>query len=97
MSTKRSFKWDGATGVYLVIDRAQDLPQPPAYIHSFAQSIPKQHQVMTNYFNDDPLVGPAWVCARKLWERSDFQPAEVPVHVFERGRVRLDGIVGRAG
>ncbi|MEO6469153.1 MAG: lipid-transfer protein [Acidimicrobiia bacterium] len=71
---------DGALAVVITsADRAQDLPQPPAYIHSFAQSIPKQHQVMTNYFNDDPLVGPAWVCARKLWERSDFQPAEVPV------------------
>ena len=71
---------DGALAVVITsAERAQDLPQPPAYIHSFAQSIPRQHQVMTNYFNDNPLVGPAWVCARKLWERSDFQPADVPV------------------
>ncbi len=51
----------------------------PAYIHAFAQSIPQQHQVMTNYFNEDPLLGPAWACARLLWEKSDIQPADVPV------------------
>jgi acetyl-CoA acetyltransferase len=60
-------------------ERARDLPQPPAYIHAFAQSIPQQHQVMTNYFCEDPLLGPAWVCARLLWARSDFQPADVSV------------------
>jgi acetyl-CoA acetyltransferase len=34
---------------------------------------------MTNYFNDDPLLGPSYVCADLLWRRSDFQPADVPV------------------
>lgn len=71
---------DGALAVVITsAERAKDLPQLPAYIHSFAQSIPRQHQVMTNYFNDDPLIGPSWACAKLLWERSDFQPADVPV------------------
>jgi acetyl-CoA acetyltransferase len=71
---------DGALAVVVTsAERAKDLPQPPAYIHSFAQSIPQQHQVMTNYFNDDPLLGPSWACARLLWERSEFKPADVPV------------------
>jgi acetyl-CoA acetyltransferase len=71
---------DGALAVVITsAERARDLPHPPAYIHAFAQSIPQQHQVMTNYFNEDPLLGPAWACARLLWEKSDIQPADVPV------------------
>jgi acetyl-CoA acetyltransferase len=71
---------DGALAVVVVAaDRARDLRHPPAYIHSFAQSIPQQHQVMTNYFCEDPLLGPSWACARLLWRESDFQPKDVPV------------------
>jgi acetyl-CoA acetyltransferase len=71
---------DGALAIVITsAERARDLPHPPAYVHSFAQSIPQQHQVMTNYFNEDPLLGPAWVCADLLWARSDFKPAGVPV------------------
>ncbi len=71
---------DGALAVVITsAERARDLPNPPAYIHSFAQSIPRQHQVMTNYFCEDPLLGPAWACARLLWSRSDFRPEDVPV------------------
>jgi len=71
---------DGALAVVVVsAERAKDLKQAPAYIHSFAQSIPRQLQVMTNYFNDDPLLGPSWACARLLWELSDIKPQDVPV------------------
>src|SRR6478672_8983173 len=71
---------DGALAVVITTaERAKDLRQPPAYIHSFAQSIPQQHQVMTNYFCEDPLLGPAWACARLLWSKSEFQPDDVPV------------------
>jgi acetyl-CoA acetyltransferase len=71
---------DGALALVVTsAERAKNLPNPPAYIHSFAQSIPRQHQVMTNYFNDDPLLGPSYVCADLLWRRSDFKPADVPV------------------
>jgi acetyl-CoA acetyltransferase len=69
-------------GLALVIAsaaRAKDLKQPPAYVHAFAQSIPRQHQVMTNYFCDDPLLGPSHACARLLWQRSDFTPQDVRV------------------
>jgi acetyl-CoA acetyltransferase len=71
---------DGALAIVITsAERARDLPHPPAYVHSFAQSIPQQHQVMTNYFNEDPLLGPAWVCAGLLWRQSEFKPADVPV------------------
>jgi acetyl-CoA acetyltransferase len=71
---------DGALAVVITTaERARDLRQPPVYVHSYAQSIPRQHQVMTNYFNDDPLLGPSWTCARLLWERSELRPEDVPV------------------
>jgi len=71
---------DGACAVVITsADRAADLPQPPALVHAWAQSIPQQHQTMTNYFTDDPLEGPAWACARKLWSLADVGPADVDV------------------
>ena len=71
---------DGALAVVIVAaERARDLRHPPATIHSFAQGIPRQHQLMTNYFCDDPLLGPSWTCARLLWAKGDFKPGDVPV------------------
>ena len=71
---------DGALAAVIVsAERARDLKHKPVYIHSFAQSIPQQHQVMTNYFTDDPLLGPSYACARLLWANSDFAPKDVRV------------------
>ncbi len=71
---------DGALAVVLVgADRAVDLPQPPVYIHTGAQGLPRQHQTMINYFNDDPLEGPSWAAARQLWRDAEFGPADVKV------------------
>lgn len=71
---------DGAGAAVIVsAERARDLRQPPVYLHSFAQAIPQQLQTMTNYFNDDPLLGPSWTCARLLWRAAAFGPADVDV------------------
>lgn len=71
---------DGALACVLVsAERAKDLPNKPVYVHSFAQSLPAQHQTMINYFNDDPLDGPAWACADQLWRNADFVPDDVDV------------------
>jgi acetyl-CoA acetyltransferase len=71
---------DGAAAVVVVsAERAKDLDVTPAFIHSFAQSIPQQHQVMTNYFGEDPLKGPAWACADLLWRNAELTPADVDV------------------
>jgi len=71
---------DGAAAVVIVrADRAVAGPQPPAFIHSWAQSLPRQHQTMTNYFCDDPLLGPAWACGEQLWERSEVGPSDIDV------------------
>jgi len=71
---------DGALAVVVVsAERAKDLPQVPAYVHAGAQGIPPQHNTMTNYFNDDPLMGPSWAAAKQLWKYSDFGPDDVKV------------------
>jgi acetyl-CoA acetyltransferase len=71
---------DGGLAVVIVsAERARDLRQPPAYVHSFAQGLPPQHQTMTNYFTDDPLRGPAWTAAKRMWEIADVKPADVKV------------------
>jgi acetyl-CoA acetyltransferase len=71
---------DGAAAVVLCgTDRARDCPGPPALVHAWAQSLPRQHQTMTNFFVDDPLEGPAWACARSLWSRAEVGPESVDV------------------
>ena len=71
---------DGAAAVVICsAERARHLPQPPAYVHAWAQSLPRQHQTMTNFFVDDPLQGPAWACAAKLWAQAEIGPADVDV------------------
>jgi acetyl-CoA acetyltransferase len=71
---------DGAGAVVIVgADRAADCRSKPVLIHSFAQSIPTQHQTMTNYFTEDPLKGPSWACAELLWRNADVTPADVKV------------------
>jgi acetyl-CoA acetyltransferase len=71
---------DGALAIVLVpAERARDLAQPPVYVHTGAQGLPPQHQTMINYFNEDPLRGPSWAAAKRLWRGSDFAPADVKV------------------
>jgi acetyl-CoA acetyltransferase len=71
---------DGAVAVVVTsAERARDLPQPPAFIHSFGQGLNAQHQTMTNYFRDDPLEGPAWACAKVLWGQAAVTVDDVDV------------------
>ncbi len=71
---------DGAAAVVITsAARARDTAATPAFVHAFAQSIPRQHQTMTNYFNDDPLVGPSYACADLLWRQGEVGPGDVDV------------------
>ena len=71
---------DGALACVIVsADRARDCRRKPVYIHSAAQGLPAQHHGMVNYWNDDPLTGPAWAAARHLWKNSDLGPGDVDV------------------
>jgi acetyl-CoA acetyltransferase len=71
---------DGALAVVLVsAERAKDCAQPPALVHAFGQGLHRQHEAMVNYYCEDPLTGPAWACAKKLWSQSELGPADVDV------------------
>jgi acetyl-CoA acetyltransferase len=71
---------DGALACVVVsAERARDCRQPPAWIHSFAQALPRQSHAMLNYWCEDPLTGPAWACARQLYRGSDIQAPDIPV------------------
>jgi acetyl-CoA acetyltransferase len=71
---------DGACAVVITsAARARDLRRPPALVHSWAQSLPSDHQAMTNFFCPDPLRGPSWACADALWAKADATPADVDV------------------
>ncbi|MEU1625848.1 lipid-transfer protein [Streptomyces sp. NPDC020096] len=71
---------DGALACVVVsADRARDCRHPPVYVHSVAQALPTQHHGMVNYWNDDPLSGPAWTAARQLWKTADITPDDIDV------------------
>ncbi len=71
---------DGAAAVVITsTEQARDLRHRPALVHSWAQSLPAQHQTMTNFFCEDPLRGPSWSCAEALWATADATPADVDV------------------
>ena len=71
---------DGALAVVLVAaERAKDLAQRPVLVHAAAQGLPQQHQTMINYFNDDPLRGPSWAAAKRMWANADVGPGDVKV------------------
>ncbi|GAA2637734.1 lipid-transfer protein [Streptomyces axinellae] len=71
---------DGALACVLVsADRARDCRRRPVYVHSVAQGLPAQHHGMVNYWNQDPLQGPAWTAAQQLWKSADLGPQDVDV------------------
>ncbi|MFF5534135.1 lipid-transfer protein [Streptomyces cinerochromogenes] len=71
---------DGALACVVVgKERARDCRQRPVYVHAAAQGLPAQHHGMVNYWNDDPLTGPAWTAARHLWKHADLTPEDVDV------------------
>jgi acetyl-CoA acetyltransferase len=71
---------DGAVACVIVpAERARDLPRPPVYVHAFGQGLNRQHQTMTNYHNEDPLMGPGWACSQALWRNADLGPEDVRV------------------
>ncbi|MFG2603971.1 lipid-transfer protein [Streptomyces sp. NPDC048514] len=71
---------DGALACVVVgRERARDCAKKPVYVHSAAQGLPAQHHGMVNYWNDDPLTGPAWTAARHLWKHADLTPDDVDV------------------
>ena len=75
---------DGAVAVVVTsLDRARDLPHPPAVIRAAAQGAGPDQFTMTSYYRDDltglPELG---VVARQLWSQAGIGPAEVRTAVL---------------
>ncbi|MDI2029729.1 lipid-transfer protein [Saccharopolyspora sp. TS4A08] len=73
-------------GVALVVtslDRARDLPQPPAVVAGAAQGSGPDQFTMTSYYRDSltglPEMG---LVARQLWEQSGIGPDDVQVGIL---------------
>jgi acetyl-CoA acetyltransferase len=71
---------DGALACVVVsADRARDCRHKPAYVHAIGQGLPRQTHTMTNYWGEDPLIGPGWTCAKQLYSQSDIAPDAIDV------------------
>lgn len=60
------------------VERARDLPHPPAVITAAAQGAAYDGEVMTSYYRDDitglPEMG---VVGRRLWANSGLKPEDI--------------------
>jgi acetyl-CoA acetyltransferase len=75
---------DGAVAIVVTsVERARDLPQPPAVIRAAAQGSAPDQYVMTSYYRDEltglPEMG---VVARQLWRQSGYTPADIRTAVL---------------
>ncbi|GGR81101.1 lipid-transfer protein [Streptomyces aureoverticillatus] len=75
---------DGGQAVVVTsVERARDLPHPPAVIAAAAQGAGRAQEQMTSFYRDDltglPEMG---VVARQLWRTSGLTPEEVDVGIL---------------
>jgi acetyl-CoA acetyltransferase len=73
----------GQAFVITSLERARDLPQPPAVIASAAQGIAEDQHMMKSYYRESitgiPEMG---VVARQLWEDTGLTPGDIQTAVF---------------
>ncbi|GAA1687753.1 lipid-transfer protein [Streptomyces yatensis] len=73
----------GQALVVTSVERARDLPRPPAVITAAAQGAGRGQEQMTSFYRDDltglPEMG---VVARQLWRGSGVTPADVDVAIL---------------
>ncbi|MFK4069560.1 lipid-transfer protein [Streptomyces sp. NPDC029674] len=75
---------DGGQAIVVTsVERARDLPQPPAVIAAAAQGAGRAQEQMTSFYRDDlrglPEMG---VVAQQLWRTSGLAPADIDVGVL---------------
>ena len=75
---------DGGQAVVVTsLERARDLPRPPAVIVAAAQGAGRAQEQMTSFYRDDltglPEMG---VVARQLWRTSGFGPSDIDVGIL---------------
>jgi len=75
---------DGGQAIVVTsLERARDLPQPPAVVRAAAQGSGAGQHMMTSYYRDD-LVGlpEMGVVARQLWETSALGPVDMQAAIL---------------
>ncbi|MER6995263.1 lipid-transfer protein [Streptomyces sp. NPDC000410] len=75
---------DGGQAIVVTsVERARDLPHPPAVIVAAAQGAGRAQELMTSYYRDDltglPEMG---VVARQLWRTSGLAPSDIDVGIL---------------
>ncbi|MFF8833906.1 lipid-transfer protein [Streptomyces sp. NPDC015130] len=75
---------DGGQAIVVTsVERARDLPKPPAVILAAAQGAGRKQEAMTSFYRDEltglPEMG---VVARQLWRTSGLAPADIDVAVL---------------
>lgn len=75
---------DGGQAIVVTsVERARDLPRPPAVITAAAQGAGRGQEQMTSFYRDDltglPEMG---VVARQLWRSGGLTPAEIDVAIL---------------
>ncbi|MFC4612077.1 lipid-transfer protein [Streptomyces maoxianensis] len=75
---------DGGQAIVVTsVERARDLPQPPAVIVAAAQGAGRAQEQMTSFYRDDltglPEMG---VVARQLWRTSGLAPGDIDVGII---------------
>ncbi|MFG2756682.1 lipid-transfer protein [Streptomyces wuyuanensis] len=73
----------GQALVVTSVERARDLPRPPAVVVAAAQGAGRAQEQMTSYYRDDltglPEMG---VVARQLWRTSGLGPSDIDVGIL---------------
>jgi acetyl-CoA acetyltransferase len=73
----------GQALVVTSVERARDLPRPPAVVVAAAQGAGRAQEQMTSYYRDDltglPEMG---VVARQLWRSSGLGPGDIDVGIL---------------
>ncbi|WP_225801222.1 lipid-transfer protein [Streptomyces sp. NK15101] len=75
---------DGGQAIVVTsVERARDLPRPPAVILAAAQGAGRKQEAMTSFYRDDltglPETG---VVARQLWRTSGLAPSDIDVGIL---------------
>jgi acetyl-CoA acetyltransferase len=76
---------DGGVAIVVTsLERARDLPSPPAVVSAAAQAIGANHQNMTSYYDLDLTAGlpGGQLLARQLWSMAGIGPADVQTAVI---------------
>ncbi|WP_030685532.1 lipid-transfer protein [Streptomyces globisporus] len=75
---------DGGQAIVVTsVERARDLPRPPAVVLAAAQGAGRKQEAMTSFYRDDltglPEMG---VVARQLWRTSGLAPSDIDVGIL---------------